>query len=229
LKVCADAAPTKCSNDIQATLLGPSAANELLNRLYEWIQILTISSSSTAFLLVGAAGLIALQGLILSAMGQPPICECGYVKIWHGLASSPETSQHLTDWYTYSHVIHGIVFYLILWLAMPATPIGLRFALAVGLEASWEIFENTPLIINRYRESALAQGYFGDSVINSICDTLASAFGFVLAWLLPVWAIVVTVLATELISAYMIRDNLVLNIIQLIHPSEAISRWQLGG
>ncbi len=190
--------------------------------------LLTISLNPLA-LLVGVAGLIALQGFILAAMGQPPICECGYVKLWHGLASSPETSQHLTDWYTFSHVIHGIAFYLILRLVAPDTPLGLRFALAIGLEAGWEILENTPLIIDRYRQSALAEGYFGDSIINSIFDTLASAFGFVLAWRLPVWSVVVLVLAIEIVSAFMIRDNLILNIIQLVYPSEAISRWQLGG
>lgn len=106
---------------------------------------------------------------------------------------------------------------------------GLRFALALGLEAGWEIFENTSFIINRYRESWLAQGYFGDSVINSVSDTVASVGGFVLARTLPVWAIGVLVIAAELFSAYMIRDNLVLNIIQLIYPSEAISIWQVGG
>jgi len=178
-----------------------------------------------ACLLIGAA-LIALQGLVLLALGQPAICECGYVKLWHGVVSSPENSQQLTDWYTYSHVIHGIAFYLILWFAAPAMPVGLRFVLALGLETGWEILENTPFIINRYRQSALALGYFGDSVVNSVSDTLAAAFGFAFARILPVWAIGALVLGTELYSAYMIRDNLLLNIIQLIYPSEVISSWQ---
>lgn len=180
-------------------------------------------------LFVICVGVLALQALVLLAMGQPPICECGYVTLWHGDVSGPETSQQLIDWYTYTHVIHGIAFYLILWLTVPGVPVGLRFALALGLEAGWEIFENTPFIINRYRESALAQGYFGDSVINSVADTFATAFGFLLARILPVWSIIVVVIAAELLSAYMIRDNLVLNIIQLISPSDAISNWQVGG
>ncbi|WP_159588864.1 DUF2585 family protein [Chelativorans xinjiangense] len=166
--------------------------------------------SFKANLLVGA-GFIMLQGLVLLAMGQPAICECGYVRFWSGAVLGPENSQQLTDWYTYTHVIHGLAFYLLLWLMAPASPIGLRFALAVGLEAGWEVFENTPLIINRYREAALAQGYFGDSVINSVSDTVASVGGFVLARTLPVWTIGV------------------LNIIQLIYPSKAISNWQVGG
>ena len=192
-------------------------------------QIAALDSASRisvgACLLIGAA-LIALQGLVLLALGQPAICECGHVKLWHGIVSSPENSQQLTDWYTYSHVIHGIAFYLILWFAAPAMPVGLRFVLALGLETGWEILENTPFIINRYRQSALALGYFGDSVVNSVSDTLAAAFGFALARILPVWAIGALVLGTELYSAYMIRDNLLLNIIQLIYPSEVISSWQ---
>jgi hypothetical protein len=184
--------------------------------------------SFKTYLLV-AAGFIALQGLVLLAMGQPLICECGYVTFWSGSISGPENSQQLADWYTYTHIIHGIAFYLLLWLIAPATPIGLRFALAVGIEVGWEIFENTPFIINRYREAALAQGYFGDSVLNSVSDTLASVGGFVLARTMPVWTLSVLVIAAELFSAYMIRDNLVLNIIQLIYPSEAISNWQVAG
>jgi hypothetical protein len=176
-------------------------------------------------LLVGGA-LIALQALVLFAMGQPPICTCGTIKLWNGLVSSPENSQQLTDWYTYTHVIHGFGLYFLLWLIAPRMPIGLRFVLAVGLEAGWEIIENTPFIIDRYRQSALAQGYVGDSIVNSVFDTLAGAFGFALARLLPVWSTVVLMIALELFVGFMIHDNLTLNIIQLIHPSVAISDWQ---
>lgn len=188
-----------------------------------------MTSPNTIALFVICGSILVFQALVLLAMGQPTICECGYVTLWHGDLSGPETSQQLIDWYTYTHVIHGIAFYLILWLAAPGLPIGLRFVLAFGMEAAWEIFENTPFIINRYRESALAQGYFGDSVINSVADTFATAFGFMLARILPVWSIIVVVIAAELLSAHMIRDNLMLNIIQLIYPSEAISNWQAGG
>ncbi len=184
--------------------------------------------SLRTYLLFGA-GAIALQVVVLMAMGQPLICECGTIRLWHGLVAGPENSQQLTDWYTYSHVIHGIGFYLLLWLIFPRTPIGLRFALALGLEAGWEIFENTPLIIDRYRQQALAQGYFGDSIVNSVSDTLAMAFGFVLARTLPVWATIALLIGIELFMVYLIRDNLTLNIIQLIYPSEAISSWQASG
>jgi hypothetical protein len=162
-------------------------------------------------------------------MGHPSICECGRVDLWHGNPSGPETSQHLTDWYSYTHVLHGLAFYLLLWLIAPNMPIGQRFALAIGIEAAWEVIENTPLIMERYRQSALARGYFGDSVVNSIADTFAAAVGFVLARTLPVWTSVALVIAGELFLAYMIRDNLLLNILQLLYPNEWLSRWQAGG
>ena len=180
-------------------------------------------------LLLAVAAIVALQALALFAMGQPPICACGTIKLWHGLVSSAENSQQLTDWYTYSHVIHGLIFYFLLWLVVPGVPFGVRFLLAIGIEASWEVFENTPFIINRYRQSALALGYVGDSVINSVFDTLAAVVGVALARILPVWSTIALVIATELSLAYAIRDNLTLNIVQLIYPFEAISRWQIGG
>jgi hypothetical protein len=176
-----------------------------------------------------AAGLVALQAIVLAAMGQPPICTCGTIKLWVGTVSGPENSQQITDWYSFSHVIHGIGFYFLLWLIFPRAPVALRFALAVGIEGAWEIFENTPFIIDRYRQQALANGYIGDSVLNSVCDTLMAMLGFVFARRAPVWASVALVVALEAFVGYMIRDNLTLNIIQLIYPSAAISHWQAGG
>jgi hypothetical protein len=184
--------------------------------------------SPKTYLLLGVV-LLVLQALALLAMGLPAICRCGYVELWHGNPSGPETSQHFLDWYSYTHVIHGFGFYLLLWLLAPRAPFGLRLALAIGLESAWEIFENTPFVMERYRLSALARGYFGDSVINSVADTLAAAFGFVLAARLPVWSILVLAVALELFAAYMIRDNLTLNIIQLVYPNALVSRWQAGG
>lgn len=183
--------------------------------------------SGGTWLLAGAA-FIAVQALVLLAMGQPLICPCGFLRLWGGIVAGPEVSQQLTDWYTYSHIVHGIGLYLLLWLIAPRMPIGLRFALALGLEAGWEIIENTPWMINRYRQVAIAQGYFGDSIINSVSDSLAAALGFGLARILPAWSTFALVIAVELFLGYMIHDNLTLNIIQLVHPSAAISNWQLG-
>jgi hypothetical protein len=179
--------------------------------------------------LIIAAALIAVQAAVLYAFGQPPICKCGTVKLWQGVVNSPENSQQLTDWYSFTHILHGFIFYGLLSLIAPRAPIGLRFAIAVGIEAGWEILENSPIIIERYRRLALAQGYFGDSIVNSVSDTLAMTFGFLLARKLPALVVAGLAVAEELIVGFIIRDNLTLNVIQLIHPFEAISRWQAGG
>ena len=184
---------------------------------------------STRTCLLVAAALIAVQALVLYAFGQPPICRCGYVKFWHGVVLSPENSQHLTDWYSFTHLIHGFLFYFLFSLVAPRAPVALRFMLAIGIEAGWEILENSPIIIDRYRRTALAQGYTGDSIINSVADTLTMALGFLIARKLPVMITVGVAVALELIVGAVIHDNLTLNVIQLINPFEAISRWQAGG
>ena len=170
--------------------------------------------------------LVALQGVKLYVLGQPLICECGYLKVWEGIVLSSGNSQHLTDWYTPSHVIHGILFYLGLWFLFPRTPVLFRLFVAAGIEVAWELLENSPWIIERYREQALAQGYVGDSIINSLSDTLAAIIGFLIAWRLPILISIGLVLALELFVGYMIHDNLLLNIIQLIHPIDATGEWQ---
>jgi hypothetical protein len=180
------------------------------------------------FLLI-VVGFVTLQAVALLAMGQPPICTCGTVRLWMGDVHSSENSQQFADWYSYTHIVHGFFLYLLLWLVARRLPFGLRLALAIGLEAGWEIVENTPFVIERYRQLALAQGYIGDSVINSVGDSVAAAFGFMLARMLPVWTSAALVIAMELFVGYMIHDNLTLNIIQLIHPNGAISLWQSGG
>ena len=189
----------------------------------------TLRDAPPVVWLLAVAALMATQGLVLYAYGQPPICTCGTVRLWAGQVLGPENSQQITDWYSFSHVIHGIGFCFLLWLIAPRAPVLLRLALAVGLEVGWEVLENTPFIIERYRQQALAQGYVGDSILNSLSDTVCAIGGFFLARLLPVRGSIALVVALEVFVGIMIHDNLTLNIIQLIHPVPAISAWQAGG
>jgi hypothetical protein len=178
--------------------------------------------------LVRAAALVGVTAAVLVFMGQTPICRCGYVKPWHGIVLSSENSQHLSDWYTFSHIIHGFVFYGILWLIGRQWPLGTRLLLAVAIEGAWEVFENTDFVINRYREATISLDYFGDSVLNSVSDILAMLIGFLVSARAPVWAVLALTAVMELGVAYAIRDNLALNILMLIWPVEALKHWQMG-
>ncbi len=163
------------------------------------------------------------------AMGRNPICTCGTVDLWVGARDSPKTSQMLADWYSLSHVVHGLLFYAALWLVARRLDIGWRFLIALLIEASWEVVENTPMVIDRYRATTAALGYSGDSVINSLSDILMMALGFLLARKLPVRGAIVLMVALELVPLFVIRDNLTLNIVALIAPNPAIQAWQAGG
>ena len=182
----------------------------------------------TQYLLI-ALGLIAVQAIVEHAMGRVTICTCGYVKLWEGDINSSGNSQHLTDWYSFSHLIHGFGFYLLFWLAGRRWPVGMRFLAALTLEVSWEMIENSSFIIDRYRAETISLDYYGDSIINSVSDTVTAAVGFWLAYYLPVSAIVLLTIAMEIGVGYAIRDNLTLNIIMLLHPVPWIKAWQSAG
>jgi hypothetical protein len=166
---------------------------------------------------------------ILLLMGRPPLCACGAVELWVGEGNSPKTSQMLSDWYSASHIVHGLLFYAGLWLLFRKWPVEKRFLAALLIEASWELIENTPMVINRYREETAALGYTGDSVLNSISDIAMMGLGFLLARKLPTFAAILVVIALELAPLIVIRDNLSLNIWMLLAPNEALKTWQSGG
>jgi hypothetical protein len=174
-------------------------------------------------------GVVALAALTLLLMGRVPICECGYVKLWHGVTMSSENSQHLSDWYSPSHVIHGFIFYGLLWLVARRWATGVRLVAATLVESAWEVVENTDWIINRYREATISLDYYGDSVLNSTLDIFFMVAGFLIAARLPVWLTIAIAVVLELFVGYMIRDNLALNIIMLLWPLQAIRDWQAGG
>ncbi|WP_119943480.1 DUF2585 domain-containing protein [Neorhizobium sp. NCHU2750] len=176
--------------------------------------------------LFAALALLLLQIAVLYAMGRVPICECGYVKLFEPEVNSPGNSQHLADWYTPSHIIHGFLFYGLGFLILRRAPLSARLTLAVFIEAAWEIAENSPLVIDRYRTATMALGYAGDSIINSAMDTVFMVLGFLFASRAPVWLTVVVAIFFELFTGWLIRDNLSLNVLMLVWPVEAIRQWQ---
>ncbi len=189
---------------------------------------INLKNLTTKTALVISSGLVIITALIHYSMGRLAICKCGYIKLWHGITKSSENSQHITDWYTFSHIIHGFIFYWILTLFKKRLSVGSRLVIAVLIEAAWEIFENTDMVINRYRTATISLDYYGDSIINSVFDIIAMMFGFWLAARLPVWFTVTLLLLMEVIVGLLIRDNLLLNIVMPIYPFEFIKNWQMG-
>ncbi|WP_068076846.1 DUF2585 domain-containing protein [Novosphingobium lentum] len=169
------------------------------------------------------------------AMHRPPICTCGTIKLWHGVVQSPENSQHVSDWYSFSHVIHGLLFYgaahLVWrrWRLFGGRPARWALAIAVIIESAWELLENSPIIIDRYRAVTVSWGYSGDSIVNSASDVAFMVLGFWIAARIPPWASVVMAIGFELFTLAMIRDNLTLNVLMLVWPLDAVRRWQAMG
>ena len=175
-----------------------------------------------------ALAILTAVAAVELAMGRNGICTCGTLTLWVGARDSPQTSQMLADWYSLSHVVHGLFFYAALWLVARRWPVERRFLIAMLVEAGWEVIENTPMVIDRYRATTAALGYTGDSVINSLSDIVMMGLGFLIARKLPVRTTILLLILLELVPLYVIRDNLTLNLIALIAPNHAIQAWQAG-
>lgn len=176
-----------------------------------------------------AVAVLALTAFIEARMGRLPLGPDGRFGLWEPDVWSRENSQRLLDAYSFSHFIHGILFFAGLWLVARRLPLSARLLIALALEAGWEILENSPLIIDRYRAATIAVGYVGDSILNSCSDVVMMTLGFLFARrVAPRWS-VATVVAMELLCLVCVRDNLTLNIVMLIHPFEAIKAWQAAG
>jgi len=179
----------------------------------DWLPVILVFASAIA---------------ILVAMGRPPICTCGYVKFWEGVVNGPGNSQHIADWYTFSHIIHGFIFYGLTYWLLRGQGVGRRLSVAALLEMGWEILENSPIVIDRYRQATMAVGYSGDSILNSVADGGWMTLGFLAAARLP-WKVTVAIAVVfELFTLVMIRDNLALNILMLVWPLDAVRVWQAG-
>ncbi|MCH9765273.1 MAG: DUF2585 domain-containing protein [Alphaproteobacteria bacterium] len=188
-----------------------------------------LADRAVRLVLIASLALLIIQACALAVMGRPWICDCGFVKFWHGIVKSSGNSQHLTDWYTFTHVVHGFLFYAALHFLTPSWSLPQRLLAAVAIEVTWEVIENSSFIIERYRAETISLEYYGDTVINSVADTLAMVVGFALAAWWPVWLSIASVVGSELFLAYAIRDNLTLNIIMLLWPMDAIKAWQAAG
>jgi hypothetical protein len=185
-----------------------------------------MTKSRLPYLVTGL--ILALTAAWLLWLGRVPICTCGYIRLFHAETMSSENSQHISDWYTPSHVMHGIIFYAILWWLFPRMSFGWRLAIATLVESGWEILENSNAIIERYRAVTISLDYYGDSVLNSVMDILAMVLGFWLASRIPIWASVAIIVGFEVLTMIVIRDGLALNILMLIYPLDFILNWQAG-
>ena len=175
--------------------------------------------------------LVAIQIAVLHNFGQPFVSTTGRIMLWVGDVWSAETSQQFADWYSFSHIIHGFIFFGILHLIAPRMPVAARLLIAMGVEIGWEITENSPATIQHYRQQAIAAGYVGDSILNSVSDTTMMTIGFLIASRAPARYVAIAALCMELLTLAVVRDNLTLNVMGLVLPSDwapmrAIHDWQ---
>lgn len=184
--------------------------------------------SACAYVAAGAAT-VALAAVAELALGRKTWGIAGQPGFWSGDVNSPHNSQFLFDPYSFSHITHGVLLFGLLWMVAERLPVRVRALIVLAAESAWEVFENTDLVIQRYRAATISLHYYGDSVMNSMGDIATCMIGFALANVLPLRVSIAAVLILELVLALWIRDGLLLNIIMLIHPVLAIRSWQAGG
>lgn len=177
----------------------------------------------------GVVAVCAVAAVALSLMGRVLWCSCGSWVPWSFDTWSLHNSQHVLDPYTFSHVLHGVLFYAVLRVGLRGRHPQVGLVIAAGMEAVWEIVENSEAVIQRYRENTVSLDYHGDSVANSVSDILACSGGYLLAWSLPAWGSVAVFVVTELVLLAWIRDSLLVNVLMLVWPVQAVKDWQVGG
>ena len=176
-----------------------------------------------------AVSLIIVASIIaLALLGRVWWCET--VDAWplSLQVNSRHNSQHVLDPYTFTHVLHGIMEFWLIGLVFRKVPMAWRFVIAIFIESSWEVLENTNYIINRYREATISLDYFGDSIVNSLADIVSCGIGFAIAHRVRLWWSAAIFFATEAILLIFIRDSLLLNLLMLVWPLEGVRQWQMG-
>lgn len=181
------------------------------------------------FFQIGAASIIVLASVIaLNLLGRVWWCEAGDASPWSWIVNSRHNSQHIIDPYSFTHILHGILEFWLIGLVFWKLPMAWRFVLAIFIESSWEVIENTNYVINRYREATISLDYYGDSIANSFADIVCCGFGFWLAYKIRLLWSALIFLTTEAILLLWIRDSLLLNLLMLIWPVDAVKQWQMG-
>ncbi len=185
---------------------------------------MTLKKVHPVFVTLATLGIV---GTILYLMGRSPLCECGYIKLWEGDNWSQGNSQHISDWYTFSHIIHGFIFFYLIRRFAPRFSFTSQILIALIIESAWEVLENSPMVIDRYRTTTASVDYYGDSILNALSDIVAMVVGYMVAMKSDWRIIFMAAIAMELITIYFIRDALIFNILLLIYPVQSIIDWQM--
>jgi hypothetical protein len=192
-------------------------------------QIITVAVIVNRFQIITVAVIVITSIIALNLLGRVWWCEAGDAMPWSWVVNSRHNSQHLIDPYSFTHILHGILEFWLIGLVFRKVPLAWRFVIAIFIESSWEVVENTNYIINRYREATISLDYYGDSILNSFADIICCGLGFLIAQKIKLWWSLAVFVVMEVILLFWIRDSLLLNILMLIWPLDAVKSWQTGG